>query len=465
MKFEDLKKEYIKLRKEELKYFDNVINESRNRIFSEKEKLDIYRKANKYEKDLCDLMDKMREQARIEGFYKKYGLYNMIFTFSVDKNLFSNIKSEDYRRHLLRDLYIDIKDYKGKLNMIMLRSNYYKPFNIDRLIGKQELINIPLYLEKWDYDATEDCYGPLIGDYEDYQYVVYDRIDTNCHDIEIKKKEKANYEEGKTILRTRPRVDCYEVMQIFREELLNEENNSIIEVVNKTQERVDKLYEIRTPEYKEQRLLEKVNELYKKVKGKCINKKILYNGKFLDMIKETYELPNGKIVEKEKVIKNNNKNSVIVIALDKDNNYILNFQQRINDKMIAEFPSGFIEEKEGPLSAAKRELEEETGYTSDNMFILDEAYTLPGIENSTVYIVVANNCEKKKDIKQDGTELVSYGIFNKKELRYLIGNNILKGSLSKLAYYSIFYNKEIDEVSINYKDDIEKRNKTKILDL
>ena len=254
-------------------------------------------------------------------------------------------------------------------------------------------------------------------------------------------------------------------MQIFREELLNEENNSIMEVVNKTQERVDKLYEIRTPEYKEQRLLEKVNELYKKVKGKCIDEKILYNGKFLDMIKETYELPNGKIVDKEKVIKNNNKNSVIVIALDKDNNYILNFQQRINDKMIAEFPSGFIEEKEGPLSAAKRELEEETGYTSDNMFILDEAYTLPGIENSTVYIVVANNCEKKKDIKQDGTELVTYGIFNKKELRYLIENNILKGSLSKLAYYSIFYNKEIGEVSINYKDDIEKRNKTKILDL
>ena len=58
------------------------------------------------------------------------------------------------------------------------------------------------------------------------------------------------------------------------------------------------------------------------------------------MIKETYELPNGKIVEKEKVIKNNNKNSVIVIALDKDNNYILNFQQRdymcVNAPLVTE---------------------------------------------------------------------------------------------------------------------------------
>ena len=99
------------------------------------------------------------------------------------------------------------------------------------------------------------------------------------------------------------------------------------------------------------------------------------------------------------------------------------------------------------------------------MVILDEAYTLPGIENSTVYIIVANNCEKKEDIKQDGTELVSYGIFNKKELRYLLDNNIMKGALSKLAYYSIFYKKELGEVIINYKDDIDYRGISRALDL
>ena len=102
-------------------------------------------------------------------------------------------------------------------------------------------------------------------------------------------------------------------------------------------------------------------------------------------------------MEKEKVIKNNGKNSVIIIAITQNKEYIITFQNRIKDKIIAEFPSGYIENGEDPISAAKRELKEETGYITSNLFIVDEAYTCPGIDNSVTYIVIANNCIKTHD--------------------------------------------------------------------
>ena len=117
--------------------------------------------------------------------------------------------------------------------------------------------------------------------------------------------------------------------------------------------------------------------------------------------------------------------------------YLIKFQNRIENELIAEFPAGYIEKNETPIDAAKRELEEETGYTSDNLMMLDEVYPMMGIDNSKTYIVIADDCIKNGTIKTDGNELVSYDLFSKNELDYLFYSNFIKGSLNKLAYYNL----------------------------
>ena len=79
---------------------------------------------------------------------------------------------------------------------------------------------------------------------------------------------------------------------------------------------------------KEKLLLEKINELYKKVKGKLIKEEYLYRGDFLEIIRDTYRLPNKRIVNKERICRNKGKDSVIVIAIDLDENYLVTFQTR-----------------------------------------------------------------------------------------------------------------------------------------
>ena len=123
-----------------------------------------------------------------------------------------------------------------------------------------------------------------------------------------------------------------------------------------------------------------------------------------------------------------------------DNQYIITLQNRMNEKMIAEFPSGYIEPSESPIEAAKRELMEETGYSSDNIKIIDEVYTSPGIDNSKTYIAIASNCIKAGEEQKIGNEIVSYDIFTKKELDYMIENGIICGAMNRLAYFDLINN-------------------------
>ena len=458
MNYELIKNEIIKLKKEELDYLDyidNIAKISSNKTLSGTEKLDVYRTLNSYQvkltemfRNLCCTLIKKKQSTDIN--YE-----DVIIEFDVDKNFLSSIKFdyEEQKKHLLTNLGIDSETLKFKLTfrkLLYFRSGYGR-INSDKILNNQRLIEEPIYIFCGIYDASEDCYGPCLGDRYSYLYGIYENI---CHDgfsnekIEVPKREIDKFEKDKIIICSKRYVCSNEIREIFKEELLNIRNKTINDCVQETKNRIEELSYIRSPEYKEKILLEKINELYKTVKGEFIQKEILYSGNFLDILKETYKLPNEAIVQKEKVIKNNGKDSVIIIAITQEKEYIITFQNIIKDKIIAEFPSGYIENNEDPIEASKREIKEKTGYISDDLFIVDEAYTSPGIDNSITYIVVANNCIKADKKNVNSTELINYGLFSEKELKYLIHKNIMNGAMNKLAYYNLINN--VDDCNVTY---------------
>ncbi|RZI43106.1 NUDIX hydrolase [Herbaspirillum sp. HC18] len=93
-----------------------------------------------------------------------------------------------------------------------------------------------------------------------------------------------------------------------------------------------------------------------------VDSKVAYEGHFLKVQRDTVRLPDGKQSAREYI---RHPGAVVVLPLLDDGSVLLERQFRypLHDVFI-EFPAGKIDPGEDPLACAKRELQEETGYTA-----------------------------------------------------------------------------------------------------
>jgi ADP-ribose pyrophosphatase len=102
----------------------------------------------------------------------------------------------------------------------------------------------------------------------------------------------------------------------------------------------------------------------KHLKETRIDGGIAYDGGFLKVHRDTVSLPDGKLTKREYI---RHPGAVVIIPVLDDGKVLLERQYRYpNDRVFIELPAGKIDPGEDPLACAKRELEEETGYTASH---------------------------------------------------------------------------------------------------
>ena len=141
----------------------------------------------------------------------------------------------------------------------------------------------------------------------------------------------------------------------------------------------------------------KVN-LAKKVMSKLIetslSTEIVYKGNFLDVRKDIVTLPNGNTSIREWI---KHPGAVCLIPVLPNGNIALIRQYRfpIKREMI-ELPAGKLDQNESPENCAKRELEEEIGYCTDNISLLTQIHPAIGFANEVMNIYLAKDLVQTK---------------------------------------------------------------------
>ena len=93
-----------------------------------------------------------------------------------------------------------------------------------------------------------------------------------------------------------------------------------------------------------------------------VDGKLAYDGSFLKVQRDIVRLPDDNNTVREYI---RHPGAVVILPLFEDGSILLERQFRYPlDRVFIEFPAGKIDEREDPLACAKRELQEETGYTA-----------------------------------------------------------------------------------------------------
>jgi ADP-ribose pyrophosphatase len=130
----------------------------------------------------------------------------------------------------------------------------------------------------------------------------------------------------------------------------------------------------------------------KKFEEKTINTTSVYEGKVVDLRVDEVSLPNGRTAKRELI---KHPGAVAVIPITKDNKIVLVEQFRKPlEKSLVEIPAGKVEIGEAPEVTARRELEEETGYTTNELSFVTSFYTSPGFADELMHIYITDELEK-----------------------------------------------------------------------
>ena len=154
---------------------------------------------------------------------------------------------------------------------------------------------------------------------------------------------------------------------------------------------------------------------------------------WIDFRRSAYRLPDGNVFEP--FYSFSRRDYVVVVASDCDGNYLCvrQFRQGIKE-VTTEFPAGGLERSDGKeyragggdfrsedaLAAAKRELLEETGYSSEDWTHLITIPSNATIADNFAYVYMAKNCRKVGRQDLDETEFLNVEIHTKQEIEELI---------------------------------------------
>ena len=176
-------------------------------------------------------------------------------------------------------------------------------------------------------------------------------------------------------------------------------------------------------------------------KIKRINRELKFKGKILDFYQDTIEVDGDHTVVWDFI---GHKGAAAVVPVTADGKILMVRQYRnALDRYTLEIPAGALDEVGEPgIECASRELEEETGYRSENLEWLITLRTTVAFCNEQIEVYVAHDLIPSKQ-HLDEDEFIELGAYTIEELKEKIFSGEIEDAktVSSLMAYAVKYGK------------------------
>ena len=176
-------------------------------------------------------------------------------------------------------------------------------------------------------------------------------------------------------------------------------------------------------------------------KIKRINRELKFKGKILDFYQDTIEVDGDHTVVWDFI---GHKGAAAVVPVTADGKILMVRQYRnALDRYTLEIPAGALDEGGEPgIECASRELEEETGYRSENLEWLITLRTTVAFCNERIEVYVAHDLIPSKQ-HLDEDEFIELGAYTIEELKEKIFSGEIEDAktVSSLMAYAVKYGK------------------------
>ncbi len=139
------------------------------------------------------------------------------------------------------------------------------------------------------------------------------------------------------------------------------------------------------------------------------SRQVAYDGRYIKVLREQIRLPNGHEATHE-IVRHPGAVTVIPVLEEKPGVKELVLVEQFRTSVggfIHEIPAGILEPGEDPLACARRELEEETGYTAERWTHVASLYPTPGIAAEPLIYFLAEGLKLKGGLNLDPGEVLT----------------------------------------------------------
>lgn len=174
-------------------------------------------------------------------------------------------------------------------------------------------------------------------------------------------------------------------------------------------------------------------------KGKILSSETSYTGHIFKVTNNQVKTPDGLTVQRDLI---EHAPAVALLAITADDQVLINREYRIGINAEAyALPAGMIDAGETPLQAAKRELEEETGYLAQSLTPLCTVRSSEGMTDEVVHLFLASvdrDIQAAKHFDQDEFVTSEFVPLNDVLEAVKDGRIASAQSVSAISYYMAF---------------------------